>query len=263
MRTKFIFLIILALGLSGCEKVQVLPIDPNESYIAFYDPTKQYRLCVQTFETNFFYEDENKDRDTVWVKLVSKGAIPPLDGHVKLRAYTNTTSSTLSQMPDAEAGKHYVPFDSKEMQELLIFHKGSMYDSIPVILLRDPSLKKEGRRLTLRIEDSEDLRAADKRPDDSQEHAFIVIYTADCLAQPTTWDYNFFLGEYGPVKHEFIIRHSGERWDTNFIAGIRNNTNMQIFYKYKFRNALVLENAERAKQGLPILQEADGTIVTF
>jgi hypothetical protein len=261
MRRGYILLFgIAVMGLNACDKDSVA-IDQGEPYLNFYDATKEYRLCVQTVDNNFYYEDESRQRDTVWIKLVSVGTKPKQDCHVQLRAYHDNTASTLSDVPDAESGKHYVPFDSEEMKKLLVFHANRLLDSIPIILLRDPTLKDEGRRLTLRLENSDIAKAADQRPDSDIEHIFVTVYTEDCLSQPINWDYSFCLGSYGQVKHDFMVRHSGKRWDAAFIATLDDN--MKTYYQYKFRNELAAENEERQQQGLSVLREKNGTVVSF
>lgn len=251
----------ICLGVTSCERTSVAPYD-DISYISFYDSTFQYRLCVQTYQNNFYYEPESQQRDTVWVKLQLFGPELEKDAPVRIRAYHNITVSTLQDLEDAQSGVDFVPFDSQEMKNLLIFHAGKKTDSIPVILLRAANLKTVGRRLTLRLENSEALQAADQMPDSTLEHTTVCIYTADCLSQPTQWsNYYFFLGSYGQVKHDFIVRHSGMKWDDAFIKTL--TTSLQTYYLYKFRNELIIENEERKKNGLDVLKEKDGTPVTF
>jgi hypothetical protein len=246
--------------LASCEQVELKPYE-GDPYVGFYDPRGFYMKQLQSAETNFVYMDESIVRDTVWFKIVAKASIPPADYHVKIRAYKNEISY-LTNLKEAEPGIHYVPFDSKEMEDFLILKKGHLYDSIPVILLRDPSLKEEGRRLTLRITDSEDLKASDRLADDDQSHTFVVVYMADCFLEPANWKYSSLgLGKYGPVKHQFMVEQSGERWDNNFISTLDRYD--KTYYAFKFRNALVLENQKRAAQGLPKLKEKDGTDVEF
>lgn len=259
---KYIFFMMVAsvFGLTSCEQTSVAAYD-GKPYIAFYDSSRQYRLCVQTYQNNFYYMPSSVSRDTVWVKLQALGSMPPTDCHIRLRAYHNTTVTTLQKLDDAKSGVHFVPFDDPEMQKLLVFHANRLTDSVPVILLRDASLKKVGHRLTLRIESTDEATAADLRPDSSVDHATVVIYTADCLTQPTKWDLYFFLGAYGQVKHDFIIRHSGEKWDDDFISSLSESE--KVYYLYKFRNELTTENEERKKNGQPPLTEEDGTSVSF
>lgn len=256
----------LVLGLASCKEVEVGLYD-EEPYFNFYDETGQYRLEVQCQQQNFYYGSDERTRDTVWLQLVSVASVPKRDLSVKLRAYHNTTWSMLQSLEDAESGVHYVPFESEEMKKLLVFHAGNLRDSIPIILLRDPSLKQAGRRLTLRVVDSENAKAADQREDTDIDHAFVTIYTADCLAQPTLWTQYFFLGAWGAVKHDFMIRHSGEKWDDEFIesTGLSgySASNLQAYYRYKFRNELTEENEKRVEAGLPRLAEANGLAVEF
>jgi hypothetical protein len=113
----------------------------------------------------------------------------------------------------------------------------------------------------MRIADSDEVKAADHRSDTDDNVSFVALYIADCLSQPTNWDMWFFLGTYGTVKHDFIVRHSGKRWDYDFIKNL--DSNEKTYYLYKFRNELAKENTERLAQGLSVLSEKDGTPVDF
>lgn len=257
-KIEYLLFIIGVLTMVSCSKVEV-PINDKEPYVNFYDSLNQYRQCLQSKTLNFYYLDNTITSDTVWFKIASIGSMPSKDYHVKI--VECKSSYTLLPMKDAESGVHYVPFDDQNLQKLMVLHKGCFIDSVGIVVLRDKSLQEEGRRIVMRIADSDDIKSADHRLDTSEDVSFVALYIADCLSQPTKWDLWFFLGAYGTVKHDFIIRHSGKRWDDNFISNL--NDNEKVYYLYKFRNELVEENAERVARGLPVLMEKDGTVVGF
>ncbi len=262
MKTKIfsLFFLGLTLLLTSCEKEKIETV-LSEPYVKFFrDANSIPRSGDQVFHHNFYYSDESVTRDTVWVKLQILAAIPQEDCHISCYAYVDTTSTQLEQNTvQAIEGKQFQAFDDPDVQSLMTFHKGNLYDSIPVILLRDASLKNNTYRITMRLQNSTNIIAADKTSDTDDLHSFVTIYVSDCLTRPGNWP--TFLGTYGLVKHDFIIRHTGDRWDDAFISTIQSS--QQTFYQYKFRNELADENVKRAQQGLSPLQEADGREVEF
>lgn len=250
-----VFLLLSAF--SSCEETAVEPYT-GAPYVSFYAADNYYLKELQSYDRNFVYSSADRTRDTVWVKLIARASIPTRDYRIAIRAY-HSTSAYVEDRKDAEPGVHYVPFDSEEMQKHLIFHKGNMYDSIPIILLRDPSLKTEGYRLTIRVADSDEIKAADQLPDDNEDHTYVVIYTADTYIKPLNWDWsNLRVGVYGPEKHKFMIEHSdGARWDYDFISKLDDAD--KLYYAYKFYNDLEEYNRTHDKP----LTEADGSRVIF
>lgn len=258
-KIQYLLFVIYALGLFSCQQVEV-PIKQQDPYVNFYDSVNLYRRCIQTQTLNFYYMNDTVTRDTVWFKIVSLGSVPSRDYHVKV-IECKTNSNALIDMKNAESGIHYVPFDNPGLQKMMVLHKGALLDQIPVVVLRDKSLKDESRRIVMRIADSDDVKAADQHPDTHGDVAFVALYISDGLAQPTSWGTAFFLGTYGKVKHDFIIRHSGKKWDDSFIKSLDNNS--KTYFLYKFKNELAQENRERVAKGLPVLTEKNGTAVEF
>ena len=259
MRKLYWLLIILPL-LVACEQEQI-KVDKTTPYVSFYAPKGYYMKLVQEYDYNFIYADDKVKEDTIWVKIISRAALPSKDMKVSLRAFNDTTDNLLSFL-NADSGVHYKSF--QDMADKMILHKGQMLDSIPVVLLRDKSLKENGRRLTLRMADSEDRKAADQKADNDDSKMFVVIYISDGYSEPSNWRwYMTQFGRYGKVKHEFMIKDSGQRWDAAFIEEIRQDPYDQIYYLYKFRNDLKDLNQRRAAEGKGPLAEADGSLVEF
>lgn len=256
---KYLLLLLWVACMASCQQVEV-PINEQYSYVNFYDSLNQYRRCIQAKSLNFYYADKSVTRDTVWFDIISFANISKQDYQVKV-SQRKISSNVILDMKDAEPGVQYVSFDDPAVQGLMILHKGALLDSVGIVVLRDRSLQEEGRRIVMRIVDSDEVKAADQRADTDIDVAYVALYIADCLTQPTNWDMWFFLGAYGAVKHDFIVRHSNAHWDAEFISGLDSNTN--TYYLYKFRNELAEENAERVANGLGVLTEKDGTPVEF
>ena len=72
----------------------------------------------------------------------------------------------------------------------------------------------------------------------------------------------YYYGEYGPVKHQFLIDQTGEPWDDEYIVALHDGDSAYLEYLMaKMQNQLDALNAERVAQGLDVLKEADGTEV--
>ena len=217
-------------------------------------------LNPNVYSYSFVGKDENLALDTVWFTVRPQGMLPKESSRITLEQYEGqewvyiygndglVTDSVLRVLPrQAEAGVHYVSFDDERMAEHLVLEPGQLEARIPVIVLRDESLRDTTYTLFFRIADSEDLTAGD------EAHSNIVLRIADCISRPSAWDDWFFAGSWSRVRHEFMIRVTGENWDNTFIESLtREDRN---YYLYVFNRELRLENAERAEQGLPPLRE--------
>ena len=137
--------------------------------------------------------------------------------------------------------------------------------------MRDASLKVKSVNLKIRLSDSDDCKVgyADK--------SWTMITISDMLVKPTLWtnySIQYFLGAYGPVKHQFMIDVTGESIDNDWFKalGLHNGTSELAYLMYLgtwFSDKLDEKNAERAAEGLEPLREAPaagqtvGTLVKF
>ncbi len=101
----------------------------------------------------------------MYVRLNTIGGISDQDRKVTLEQVTEydvtyvrdpvtnkIIDSTVKEKPfKAVAGKHYVPLNDPSMQSLLVIRANQASDSLPIILLRDTSLKSNSYRLRLKI----------------------------------------------------------------------------------------------------------------
>lgn len=258
MTKKYLVLFALALGLVACEKEEISLAD-SKPFVALVDMSTTSGRGTQVYFNNFYYKGKDITTDTVWIKIMSRAALPTKDCKVKLYAYNDSVNTLQANTIRSTEGVQYESFNSDNMQKLLVLHKGAMYDSIPLVLKRDPSLKTGTYSITVRLGDTDDIQAADHKANKDNQHTFVEIYVADGLAKPSNWPSYF--GNYGPVKHDFMIRHTGDRWDEAFIKTI--DYTQYTYYEYKFYYELIQENAQRAAQGLGPLTEDNGSEVSF
>ncbi|WP_321285431.1 DUF4843 domain-containing protein [uncultured Sunxiuqinia sp.] len=246
------------LVLSACQK-DYPAVFEGKPYVRFQSDENESNIYVQQIYSNFFFhDDESRTRDTVYLSLASVGAIPNKDLKIDFEAFDSDTMSYPERIEEntlmAEAGKHYVSFDSEEMQNLLIFHGDIMQDTVPLIVLRDPSMKNNTYRLTIRLATTEDAQVAD--PIENR----VVIYITDRVSKPSNWSLWDF-GAYGDVKMAFMIRNSDLKWTEEDIDKVLEDSFLYSYYVYKFKELLKKENEALGSAGP--LREADGTVVSF
>lgn len=257
---KYRFLIILAscLMVMSCNEDYPATFE-GDAYLVFPMDDLGYSVYVQQHFNNFYYYGQDGvDRDTIYVPLNAFGSIPKEEIAVRLETFNSDTLSFPERIDSATenaiSGVHYVPFESEEMINLLKYKANVMEDSIPIILLRDESLKETTFRLTFRLAEMENAKAADK--DENR----VVIYIADKISRPSNWDFWYF-GTYGDVKLDFMINHSDLRWTEDDMEMVLNDSFLLAYYVYKFKEDLKKYNEELGADGP--LREADGTVVTF
>lgn len=256
MIRKLILFLSVAFLLSGCE--ETLPAY-NTSWQGVQFVLDETSLNPEVYSYSFVGKDEDLEKDTVWFTVRPQGMVPEKSSRIKLEQYEGRewkyiyggdgtiADSVLRIIPrQAVAGEHYVSFDDKRLAEYLTLEPGELEARIPVVVLRDESLRDTTYTLFFRIVDSEDLKAGD------QEHCDIQLRIADCISRPSAWDDWFFAGTWSRVRHEFMIRVTGENWDNEFINSL--DLNDRNYYLYVFNRELKAENATRAEEGLPPLR---------
>lgn len=239
----------------SCRKVEVLD-QKMDTYLDFENSNSNV-LAVNN-RVDFFYYPSSKNVDTVFIRLMVRGDAPTEKAYIKLVQ----DSSSASDVAVAVAGKHYVSFDDPKLKEDYYFiEAGQLEKTIPIIILRDISLQMKTCQLDFHIEDSELLKAGST----TNNKARITI--SDQLTRPTEWSlWGFFLGNYGRVKHQFVIDQSGEPWDNAFIVPVVRDEGRKLYYKNKFKDDLTRVNSEREIEGLAPLREDPNdpnTAVTF
>lgn len=256
MMRKLILALCLMWACVACEKA--LP-DENTSWRGVQFVLNGNSLAPGVFSYSFVGKDDDLMMDTLWLTVRPQGLMAEKTSRIKLEQYEGkewkyiygeegvVVDSVLRVFPrQAVAGVHYVPFDDERVVEFLTLKPGEMEARIPVLVLRDQSLRDTTYTLFFRITDSEDLKAGDPK------YCNIQLRIADCLSQPSEWDDWFFAGEWSFVRHEFMIRATGKNWDDEFISSL--DVDKKNYYLYVFNRELRAENTERAAEGLPPLR---------
>lgn len=253
--------------LSSCSTDELELYDQKKGMLSFAPDES----AIKTY--SFMSRPEGVMRDTVWFTVNLIGFTSDRDRYYELEQIIpeptkDTLPSTTPSTPPsvmAEAGKHFVPFDSPEVRQALRFPANAITAQVPVILLRDPSLKQEEVTLRFKLKESSDFNIGYK------EYQHRTLKFSDKLVKPNLW-VSYFLGTYGPVKHSFMIQATGENWDDDylrklgFLPGGYVEVARQAYVMNlvkKLYKKLAAENKARQARGEKVLSEADGSPVTF
>lgn len=192
---------------TGCE--DDLPVyDSPQSWLRF-----TYRYASDTIiNRSFAYGSSTAVDDTVKVKLLLMGEISDHDRPFRLE-------QVMTGDHDAVADEHYVSFDNEELvSKFYILPAGAIEVEAPIVLKRSPSLKQDNYTLKFTVRNTQEFACG------SKEWASRRILIADKLVKPNNWGSmcEHFFGQYGPVKHQFMIDVSGEKWDEEYVEEINN-----------------------------------------
>jgi len=271
---KYSFIIVLLLAIAaGCHKAD---------YLLYNDTARIQMADTSTLTSTFVYENAAVTRDTVYIRVNTIGGITGKDRAVKLQqvkeydvTYTRDpvtnkiTDSTVKEKPyQAVAGKHYVAFDDPSMQALLVIRANKAFDSLPVILPRDASLKTNSYRLRIGVAANDAFAIGEKKAIEKP------IQFSDMLERFASWKvdnssapaYNTF-GKYSVGKHQFMIDVLKTRIDEAWYQAI-SLVQAQQHYKNLLKDALAAFNADPANISsgkAPLRETSDPTspLVTF
>lgn len=253
---KYYIVATLMVSMFSCEK-------KFETYTHGAGLNFVYARAVDTLlNIPFVYSPSTATTDTVWLTVQTVGPVTDVDRAIALEQVSTGAD-------DAVPGVHYVQFDDESLRSHYRIAANQIQASLPVILKRHPSLKIATVSLKVRIKTNENFSFSYPGRSD------VRITFNDFLSKPNNWSiYTVFylVGNYGPVKHKWLIDNTTERWDDEYLSSIGftptlPNSNFDIQYitylQQELRKRLLVYNQELEASGKPVLKEADGTIVSF
>lgn len=258
--------IVLMAVATSCEKDLEVYSDPTCRLNFYYDieTVGDFKPEMARAAYSFVYGSPDLERDTVWFEVESMGFVADFDRPIALQQVDSVG------VDNAVAGVHYIGFDDAQLAKYYVMPAGKARTRLPIVILRDASLKDKAVVLKVRI------RANDNFVNGYAPLAERVLTFTDHLSEPSRWNYQYpywgsytisfadYFGEYGPVKHQFLINETGEKWDDDYIDGLMTGDDMYLMYMLgKMSRRLDEVNAQRIAQGQEVLQEADGTVVTI
>ena len=264
-----LLLVSCLLSLTSCEK-DLEVYNTETCRLNFYynlNNRSDFNESLARTAYSFIYGSSDRQRDTLWFPVQTMGFTSDRDRPVVLE---QIPSDGIQAVP----GKHYVAFNDPSVSNLYIIPAGKATTKLPVIILRDPSLKSETVTLKFAFRENEYFKLG------FEEFSTRQIEITDMLSEPSKWNEAYpipgleryfpryanhlsdFFGAYGVVKHQFLIEQTGKKWDDEYIeALITGDSNYLKYLVRKMSQRLAEVNAERTAKGLDVLKEADGTIV--
>jgi len=267
-----ILFILLAIA-AGCKKAD---------YLLYHDTARIQMADTSLLSSTFVYEAPIVTRDTVYIRVNTIGGIKDHDRAVTLEQtpeydityvrdpVTNkVTDSTIKEKPfKAIPGTHYIPLNDPSMRSLLVVRANRPFDSLPIVLLRDTSLKSNSYRLRLKVTANDEFGIGETNAIEK------TLLFSDRLERFASWKvdnstasaYQVF-GKYSVNKHQFMIDVLKVKIDEAWFQAIILAQATQ-HYKNLLRDALVAFNADPGNISsgkAPLRETSDPTslLVTF
>ncbi len=261
---KYSCIIVLLLAIAaGCKKAD---------YLLYKDVARIQMADTVAVSSTFIYEAPEVLRDTVYIRLNTIGGIADQDRAVTLEQVTEydityvrdpltnkITDSVVKEKPfKAVPGTHYVALNDPSMQSLLVVRASKAFDSLPIILLRDASLKDNSYRLRLRIVANNEFATGETKAIEK------TIVFSDRLERFESWKTDTYtspafgsFGKYSIPKHQFMIDVLKTRIDEEWYKAIVA-IQAQQHYKNLVKDALAVFNADPANiaAGIAPLRES-------
>ncbi|RAJ08627.1 uncharacterized protein DUF4843 [Chitinophaga skermanii] len=196
---------------SGCKKAP---------YLTYSDIARIQMADTITKSATFVFEPKTVLRDTVYIDVNTIGGITPFDRPVKFVqvpefsvTYTRDPltnkiiDSVVTELPfKAIPGTHYVGFDDKAVENIMVVKANEATAKIPVILLRDTSLANNSYRLHIQLVANDHFGLGEKIAKEK------TIVFSDRLERFDSWRTDNYLspafstfGKYSVGKHQFMI----------------------------------------------------------
>lgn len=248
MKKSILFLfVVTAIIFSSCEEKLPLYSDP-QAYLNFDIRYREDTLINYSFA----FADKGVNKDTVWITLNTMGYLSDKPRTFKLK-----------QIPfgklNAEPGKHYLGFDTKEMKKYLVIPAKAVSVDVPIVLFKHSSLDKGIYNLRIQVQPNGTFMPG------YQEQNFVQIAVTNKLSRPSEWNgfMEHYFGKWGEVKHKFMMRITGYKWDDKFIRPLYKDQAYARFLQSKLKRALDKLNEERKAKGESFLKEENGSLITF
>nr|WP_121272086.1 DUF4843 domain-containing protein [Pedobacter schmidteae] len=208
-----------------------------------------YNLADTLKPYSFAYTDAVQD--TVFFDIYAIGKVSAKDRAVKLEQVQ------VSGQENAIPGTHYQDFSNPSVAGRYIIKAEESHTRVPVVLLRDASLKTKTVMLKISVANNEAFRVGEPA------YAWRKIELTDRLSRPAAWtDFmtSTYFGKYSVTKHRFMIEQTGERWDQDFMKEIlqRGSTSL-IYWQGVLKTAVT--NYNNAHPGSPLKDEFNELVI--
>lgn len=264
MKRLIYFIAVLLATAAGCKKSE---------YLKYNDIARVQLADTTTLSATFVYDPVSVVKDTVYIVVSTIGGIADHDRPVKLVQvpeydYTFVRDPITNQITDTIAterpfkalpGTHYMDLEDKSLASMMVIRANHVSDSIPVVLLRDASLKTNSYRLRLQLVGNKDFGLGETKAREK------TVVFSDRLERFFSWRVDnglapafTYFGKYSTRKHQFMMdvlkANIDEVW-YQAVAAIQAQTN----YQNVLRAALAAFNSDPANiaSGKAPLRETD------
>jgi len=220
-------------------------------------PKYLYSTSYQSVDTlkayTFVYENASVVQDTVFFDIYTMGRVSDQDRPFKLKQVQ------VEGVDNCVAGVHYKAFDDPTVIKHYVIKAGDTHESIPIVFLRDASLKQKIYTLKIEVEANEYFGLGETAT------LWRKVNVADRLIKPNSWTTSvetYYLGKYSYVKHSWMVAQTGFRWDDEFLAPIVASYAEISYWKAKFKELLAKYNSNPNNPNVPLTDE-NGVLVSF
>lgn len=250
----FLAMVLVAVTAISCSKTQGL---------LYSDIARVQLNDTTTVSSTFVYKAPTITRDTVYIQVNTIGAMANVDRAVKFVQVSNKTD-----LFPAVSGQHFVPFDDPSIKNLMVIKANTVKAKIPVVLLRDASLKTNTYRLRLQLAANDQFALGEV-----QSRGTSILFS-DRLERFYSWRFDngtapafYTLGKYSTRKHQFMIDVLHEQIDEAWyqtavtIGALQNYNNVLKTALASFNNDPV--NIASGKTPLRETDEVGSLPITF
>ncbi|WP_159452631.1 DUF4843 domain-containing protein [Pedobacter nyackensis] len=257
-KLKYFLVAMVLMALASCKEdpflfseMATLQFGPPAS--AIYDPGANDAGALRTY--TFFYKNADTRMDTLFFDIYAIGGVSSKDRSFKLEQIQ------VEGVNNAVAGTHYISLDDPAVSKNFVIKAGQIHSLVPVILLRDVSLKTSDAVLRFNIVENENFKKGEAK------YLWRQVDFTDRINKPAAWSgffQNTYYGKYSAVKHKFMMDHTGELWDQSFMSELQNGAapdlSRIVYYMSVIKQALIDYN--KAHPGNALKDEI-GDLVAF
>jgi hypothetical protein len=249
---KYIMIAVVMFTMASCKKDQyylyndIARIQFGPDIKLIYNTNSALADTLKPF--TFYYDGPEVTQDTVFFDIYAIGGVSKTD-----RVFT-LEQEQLPNANNAIPGKHYVAFSDPKVSKLYVIKAGTVHTKVPVIVLRDPSLKTTTPVLKLNVVADATFQLGERKT------LWRKIEMTDRLSRPSAWTDSYstyYYGAYSTVKHAFMINATGQKWDQVFMSELA--IDLQGYYLSVIKTALIDYN--NAHPGDPLKDEKEQLVI--
>lgn len=255
-------LIVFTVSIGSCRQDNYLLFDtvsyvqfgPKASMVFNYLNYETYKFTDTLKSATFIYDLQTKTKDTIYFDVYPMGRPAQFDRPIVIQQIE------VEGVENAVPGIHYIAFDSEEMKKEYIIKKDSVHLSLPIVILRDQSLKEKIVKLQFELKENDYFLLTDRRL------SWRRLEFTDDLIKPDAWEDGIIisaLGEYSKVKHQWMIELTGQRFDQEMILVLRNDYALKSYWSDFFKKELIKKNNELEAQLKDKFKDENGNYISF